>query len=83
MFLRGGDTSMHAEAPRFEMIRLYQLTIYSIFIFIFVWNITHTKYPNSKHISSSVGIKDGLRFNYDPSIISMFKTSNKFKTLNE
>ena len=33
----------------------------------FVWNITHTKYSNSNHISSSVDIKDGLRFNYGPS----------------
>ena len=27
---------------------------------IFLW----AKYPNSNHIFSSVGIKDGLRFNY-------------------
>ena len=30
---------------------------------IFLW----AKYPNSTHILSSVGVKDGLRFNYSAS----------------
>ena len=29
---------------------------------IFLW----AKYPNINHIFSSVGVKDGLRFNYSP-----------------
>ena len=39
---------------------------------IFFW----AKYPNSTHILSSVGVKDGLRFNYSASTdfyVSKFK----------
>ena len=54
------------KVPCFEMIILYLNIEDSLHFsfFYFVWSITHTKYPNSNHISSSVGIKDGLRLNY-------------------
>ena len=39
------------------------------------------KYPNSSHIYSSVGIKDGLRFNCSPSTDFKFKTLNKIQVL--
>ena len=55
--------------PNFEMIRLHLdkedslLFSFLFFFFFFLFGTLHTKYPNSNHISSSVGIKDGLRFN--------------------
>ena len=53
--------------PNFEMIRLHldkeDSLLFSFFFFFFLFGTLHTKYPNSNHISSSVGIKDGLRFN--------------------
>ena len=54
------------------MIRLYlniEDSLYFFFFFVLFQTllITHTKSPNSNHISSSVGIKDGLRLNYGPS----------------
>ena len=43
--------------------------------------IEHGKYPNSNHIFSSVGVKDGLRFNYVLQSMSMPEIMNKFKGL--
>ena len=57
------------KVPCFEMIRLnlnIEDSLHFSF-FVFAWNITHTKHPNSNHISSRVGIKDGLRFDYGSS----------------
>ena len=50
----------------FEMIKLY-FNIEDSLHFSVVQLIKHAKYPNSNHISSSVGVKDGLRFDYGPS----------------
>ena len=53
---------------RFEMIRLY-LNIedsfhFSFLFFFFLFETNTQNMQNSNHISSSVGIEDGLRFNY-------------------
>ena len=52
---------------RFEMIRLY-LNIEDSFhfslLFFFLFETNTQNMQNSNHISSSVGIEDGLRFNY-------------------
>ena len=61
------------------MIRLYLNKEYSLHFSFFLFKTLNTKYPNSNNISSSVGIKDGLRFNYGPSTDFYVKTLNKFK----
>ena len=53
------------KVSHFEMIRLY-LNIEGLLHFsFFLFNSLNT-HPNSNHISSSVGVKDGLRFSYGP-----------------
>ena len=64
------DFTVAYMVPNFEMIRLHldkqDSLLFSFLLFfflIFLFGTLHTKYPNSNHISSSVGIKVGLRFN--------------------
>ena len=51
------------KVSHFKMIRWYLNIEDSFFFFSFDWLNNR---PNSNHISSTVGVKDGLRFSYGP-----------------
>ena len=71
------------KVPYFKMIRLYLDIEDSLHFLSFVQTIKRAKYPNSNHISSSVGMRFKMVWDLIMALqlISMFKTLNEFKVL--